>query len=376
MPASPHSQLPPAQRALSGALHLLLAVPKKITHALGLAAWRFIFVKLLLLLRSSVCMKHTFLSCLNLCEYTSDQRVICAVLIYLSEPIAISSFFIPHICIMVDHVHLPRQNLQNRQVASLQSVTRIDESPSIVVIVGTIPATTASTTASTTVTYTYTTSTTSTSGAISTSSTQGSQEAHNSSSKINLGITIGCILGGIALVALLTLLFRRLEKRRGPIEPILATSLNQAPHQSNRDDVAASSNDPLHDQHRITRSPPFHSASESTTLVPFPPEYQPLHVCSTKNRDELRAMRQTEINQRLQTAQQEMQNLTSRQSAVSGEPGPDSSSSSEVRRQGTEHEMDAMREQIRQISTQMQQLQMQLSSDWAQGLSDEPPPAY
>jgi len=123
----------------------------------------------------------------------------------------------------------------------------------------------------------------------------------------------------------------------------------------------------------MTRSPAFPLASESATLVPFPPGFQPLQVPSMKNRDEIRAARQMEINQRLQTAQQEMQNLTSRQSAVSS---PNSSSSSEVRRQGTEHEIGALREQMCRINTRIEQLQMQLSSDWAQGLSDEPPPAY
>jgi hypothetical protein len=199
------------------------------------------------------------------------------------------------------------------------------------------------------------------------------------SSNGRLGIIIGCVFGGIGLitlVAVLILQFQRFgQKRRGPVELVLATSFNRPPHQSNRDVVTVSNNDPPW-QNSIYNPNPGSLASESATLVPFPPDCQPLHVQSPKNRDELRAVRQMEINQRLQTAQQEIQNLASRQSAVSSEPGLVSSSSSEVRRQGAEREMDAMREQIRQINTQMEQLQMQLSSDWAQGLTDEPPPAY
>jgi hypothetical protein len=75
---------------------------------------------------------------------------------------------------------------------------------------------------------------------------------------------------------------------------------------------------------------------------------------------------------RLQIAQREMQNLASRQ-AARGEP---SSSSSEVERVGLGLEMDAIHEQIRQLRAQMSQLQMERSSSWAEGLTDEPPPPY
>ena len=74
---------------------------------------------------------------------------------------------------------------------------------------------------------------------------------------------------------------------------------------------------------------------------------------------------------RLQTAQREMQNLASRQAAQS-EPG----SSSEVEREGSGPEMEAIHEQIRQLRAQISQLQMERSSNWAQGLTDEPPPPY
>ena len=53
--------------------------------------------------------------------------------------------------------------------------------------------------------------------------------------------------------------------------------------------------------------------------------------------------------------------------------GPGSSTSDA---QGTENEMETMREQIRQLRTQIEHLQSERSSDWALGLSDNPPPAY
>jgi hypothetical protein len=144
------------------------------------------------------------------------------------------------------------------------------------------------------------------------------------------------------------ILFRRSRiKRKRPIEPVVA-SFNQQPLQD--------------------------LASDSASLVPVRREYQSLQAPNTKERgrDELRALRQMEIDMRLQTAQREMQNLASRQAAQS-EPG---SSSSEVEREGSRPEMEAIHEPIRQLRAQISQLQMERSSNWAQGLTDEPPPPY
>jgi len=174
--------------------------------------------------------------------------------------------------------------------------------------------------------------------------------------------------------------------QRKPKEPIL-TSFNQQPPQGYHDEVTDSnthlplqsfiynestSSGTLYDQ----RTRIFLPAGESVTSIPVRRENQSLYPYRTKNRDELRAVRQMEIDQRLQTAQQEMHNLTSRQSAIGGEPGSGLSLSSEARGQEMEHEMVIMRERIHQLRMRIEQLQMERSSDWAQGLSDDPPPAY
>ena len=70
-----------------------------------------------------------------------------------------------------------------------------------------------------------------------------------------------------------------------------------------------------------------------------------------KSRDELRTVHQMEIDQRLQDAEQEMRSLTSRQ-LMHG--GPDASS--KHGRQERENEMGSMREQIRELRTQIEQL--------------------
>ena len=129
----------------------------------------------------------------------------------------------------------------------------------------------------------------------------------------------------------------------------------------------------FNDQQSHIRSPSSDLTSEVTSFAaPVRREYQPLHVHSTKSLDELRVVRQMEINQRLQNAQREMYNLTLRQSVQGGH----GSTTSDFGRSETEEEMVAMREQIRQLTAQIEQLQAERSSDWAQGLSNAPPPAY
>ena len=93
-----------------------------------------------------------------------------------------------------------------------------------------------------------------------------------------------------------------------------------------------------------------------------------------RGRDELRlrALRQMEIDMRLQTAQREIQNLASGRE-VQSELGP---SSSQVEREESGREMEAIHEQIRQLRALISQLQLERSSNWAQGLTDEPPPPY
>ncbi|KAF8650106.1 hypothetical protein AX14_008629 [Amanita brunnescens Koide BX004] len=194
--------------------------------------------------------------------------------------------------------------------------------------------------------------TSSTSGPSSTSSIAATSESaaahHPSSNNSNkAGIIVGCVLGGLALVAILILFRRSRIKRNWPIEPII-TSFNEQPFRG--------------------------LVSSSAPLVPVRREGQSPRAPNRKDRgrDELRALRHMEIDSRLQTAQREMQNLASRQEAQSG-PGP---SSGDVEREGSGLEMvqmEAIHEQIRQLRTQMSQLRMERSSNWTQ---DAAPPPY
>ena len=191
----------------------------------------------------------------------------------------------------------------------------------------------------------------------------------------------------LALVVVLIQFQRLKRKQKGSIESTVAAFDQQPlPGRSHRDDAAKSNANLLFNQSptysensgsRTLQGHDFSLASGPAARVPVRREYQSSHAHSTTlTRDELCAVRQMEIDQRLQTAQQEMHNLTSRQSGVGNGHRLGSSLSSEVRRQEMEHEMASMNEQIRQLETQIEQLQMERSSDWAQGFSDEPPPAY
>jgi hypothetical protein len=177
---------------------------------------------------------------------------------------------------------------------------------------------------------------------------------------------------------------RRKQKGPGTDGPVISSFIQQPPPpQSYRDGVATSNTQfqnslytqnhgsgTLYDPHSPGRLPSSDITSGSTTLTPVRRGFH------SKSRDELRTVRQLEINQRLQVAQQEMDSLARRQTMPTSSGPGSTSSSSGARGRETEHEMETMREQIRQLRAQIEHLQTERSSDWAQGLSDEPPPAY
>ncbi|KAK2466636.1 hypothetical protein APHAL10511_000894 [Amanita phalloides] len=213
--------------------------------------------------------------------------------------------------------------------------------------------------------------------------------AHSSSNII--GIIVGSVFGGLALIVLLfvMLLFRRLRKTKKERvllgQPIQAFQ-SRPPTDGFRDDITAHLpwqstiySPTEYPAQSVTGLTSLHDRSLSTelgsdgaTLVPLR-NYQPLHARSAKSRDELRAVRQMEIDQRLKSAQLEMSNLTTRQTT---RRPPPSLSGDSARQEETEQEMQSMRAQIRQLRTQIESLQSEQQSDWALGLSDEPPPAY
>jgi hypothetical protein len=88
------------------------------------------------------------------------------------------------------------------------------------------------------------------------------------------------------------------------------------------------------------------------------------------NREEVRAMRQMEISRRLRAAQREMNQLTAAQGA---QPASDRVPTPGPSRQS--REMASFRDQVRELQNRIR-MRNQQQSDWALGLSDDPPPAY
>ena len=216
-----------------------------------------------------------------------------------------------------------------------------------------------------------------TGGIVGTSSTPSAEENDDSStggsrSGIVIGSVVGSLAFGIVGAVALLILFRRFAKKRGPPEPVI-TTFNQQPRQSYRDNLAMRSSHLPWQGSNYRGDPTIYghirslSSMTDSTLVPVRRE-QFTHT--NKSQDELCAVRQMEISQRLQSAEQEMHNLTSRQLIHN----PDTSSEYDGTWQETE--MGNMHEQILELRTQIERLQAERSSDWAQGLSDEAPPAY
>jgi len=234
-------------------------------------------------------------------------------------------------------------------------------------------------------------SSTSTSSITGATGTPVTTAAHNSSSNNKMGIIVGCVLGGLALVAVVVVL---IFLRRGRSKPQRSTVLTETsivtlgglqPPTGYRDDISMihsplslgsiyngnTGSETLYESNHI-RSPSSDLARQSPTLVPFRREYQSSQFTSSaKSREELH-MRPPESHQRLPSAQQELHDLQSMYSSLGG-----GSSSSDIRRPERDQELDTIREQIRLLSSRMEHLQVD-HSDWGRSnrASEPPPPAY
>ncbi|KAF8624118.1 hypothetical protein AX15_006027 [Amanita polypyramis BW_CC] len=215
-----------------------------------------------------------------------------------------------------------------------------------------------------------------------------------------VGIVIGSVFGGLAFVVIVCIVFllRRLYKSRNTdmrmAHPVLEDNDNEPPTGAHYEGLTNSISQAPWQNNSHSRSdnlgqwPTSHSSGSlpGNALLsgrsPSSPDYLSSPSSSTKlrgkyspnarnvgNQDELRALRQMEINERIQNAQQQVNALTSRQSMS---PPPNERGRSVE----TEQEMETMREQIRQLSHQIGNMQHERQSDWAMGLSDDAPPAY
>ncbi|KIL61093.1 hypothetical protein M378DRAFT_167454 [Amanita muscaria Koide BX008] len=191
-------------------------------------------------------------------------------------------------------------------------------------------------------------STTSSSSTGSTASTTPSPSPQSSSSKI--GVIVGSTLGGLAVITLvLVFLVRRLRRApqvrlgNGNAEGILNIDVSLGP-----------------------RHQPYYKRE-----IPVPD--QPTQIKAGR----LREARQRELDERIRSARHELDNLRSLRNARSADDIGDPSAAGPSRPTSSSPELALLRNEMQQLRDQMDYLQAQRESDWAQGLSNEPlPPAY
>ncbi|RDB22152.1 hypothetical protein Hypma_010655, partial [Hypsizygus marmoreus] len=255
---------------------------------------------------------------------------------------------------------------------------------------------------------------------------QSNLPAKNNSSKGGTGVPVGAIVGGVVgglvfLVALILLCLFCQRRRRRTLQiqgsetaphlvPFVSNGyshsdgstvpFNAASLQSSAPEVGASSThrtqntsekfnttnststSPAH--HRVTTDPPIMSTlssgdvtssvnsdrdpiSRSLSLAP-----PPLHASQPNITEATRQARQQELDRQLLAVKQGMRDLTM---GLQVESAPGTSEGLRQVRNG-DAELTELREQMRLMRQQIEFLQTQQQSDWAQGLSDHPPPGY
>ncbi|RDB27678.1 hypothetical protein Hypma_003230 [Hypsizygus marmoreus] len=110
-------------------------------------------------------------------------------------------------------------------------------------------------------------------------------------------------------------------------------------------------------------------SDQAPTFRSRPPVSPPLHGSQLDTTETTRRARQQELDRQLRAVKQEMRDLTM---DIQAERTPEGSR--QVRSEDVE--LMEMREQMRLMREQIEFLRTQQQSDWAQGLSDNPPPGY
>ncbi|KAM6500193.1 hypothetical protein JOM56_003207 [Amanita muscaria] len=238
----------------------------------------------------------------------------------------------------------------------------------------------------------------SSSSSSSTSTSTSSSSSSSSSSSPPVTVIVGGVFGAFAviIIACLSFLLLRIKKSK-ELASIKSTTLGSPSRATSNDNetgshlpwqntVFSETPEPLGDlpvglaagvaAGTDSGSPTLaysHSRSASDyTSAPTPtPALLPIGTPLPVDREKLRAIRQTEIDEQLNSAQREMENLAARQSM----PPPPPPNAAE-RPAPTDQAMEALREQVRMLSGQIEHLHRERQSDWALGLSDEAPPAY
>ncbi|KIL67148.1 hypothetical protein M378DRAFT_9773, partial [Amanita muscaria Koide BX008] len=215
-------------------------------------------------------------------------------------------------------------------------------------------------------------STTSSSSTDSTSSSSSTSTPAPQSSSSKTAVIVGCTVGGLAVIGLLLVFFFRRRLGRAPLLQ------NQNGKTEGILDIDIPPREPLYGKSQIHRRDPsgpsaseytYFPPSSSSSWSPVPDRLPEQGYTAARLRD----VRQRELDERIQSAQREMDNLKSvrniRSASEMASPSAGPSRSTP--------EVASLRNELQQLRDQMGHLQAQRQSDWAQGLSNEPlPPAY
>ncbi|RXW12972.1 hypothetical protein EST38_g12881 [Candolleomyces aberdarensis] len=182
-----------------------------------------------------------------------------------------------------------------------------------------------------------------------------------------IGVVVASVLGSILLLLAIAFLFLRYRRGRldeeekyvsSDIAPFSHNDWNHHPLPSTfqHPSVVAS----------YSTAPTQEALSVSTTT--WTDSKRGVHLAANRHADEqerVRQARQAEINDRLRALQQEMDQLR----ASSGGGGPQDGN-------GGADAMTEMREQMERMKREIEALRANQRSEWALGLTDEPPPGY
>ncbi|KAF5386746.1 hypothetical protein D9615_001536 [Tricholomella constricta] len=187
------------------------------------------------------------------------------------------------------------------------------------------------------------------------------------------GSQTGAIVGGIAgvlfvLFALLLLLYCRRRNKLARSSRARTSTSNRANVPFTIDGLPLSTLNLPQDSRRP--QPPNRPASNS------PPPYDHSTSSGGDSSEALIRHRQAEIDAQIQGLRQEIYALERTNSTHKPNRRRAALHSSLGRRRSERHEMAQLRAQISAMGAEIGHLQQQLNSDWARGLSDDPPPGY
>ncbi|KAG6817766.1 hypothetical protein H0H87_003174 [Tephrocybe sp. NHM501043] len=192
-----------------------------------------------------------------------------------------------------------------------------------------------------------------------------------SQSSVPVGAIAGGVVGGVVILigTIFILLFLRRRRHRvstsGVPDESFSIDVDGFPPSANRQDTPLMTN--------FAESMPSRPGPRPQTL---PPPYTDSTVSDTTGSESTGQRRQAEIDHRIRDLTREMQvlggvDVSSKERGYRVQP-----SLSFYRSSRRQRDVARLQEEVNAMRGEIEYLQAQLNSDWARGLSNEPPPSY